>query len=612
MELLRFAALGSVDDGKSTLIGRLLTATGNVPTDQLEAARKATRNPLVLAAGQDLDLALLTDGLHAEREQGITIDVAYRHFTTTQRRFIIADAPGHPRYTRNMATAASTADLALLVVDAQQGLTAQTKRHAFVASLLGVRHLVVCVNKLDALDYAEAPFRAVRDAFSEFAARLNPLDVRFLPVSALVGDNVVEASENLPWYAGPTLLHLLDTIHIASDRNLIDLRLPVQMVVRDAAGGRAICGTVASGVLRPGERVCVLPSGETTRVARLLAPEGDLERAVADQAVAITLEDPLDVGRGDLLVHPNNRPRPRRRLEAMLVWLSETPLVAGSAYDMLHGSRTVRATVAEVRYAIDVETLRRGAGGGLELNGIGRVVIDAHSPVWLDPYQTNRTTGGFVLIHPDTCGTVAAGMLVDRMPAAPSAESEAQGGRVSREEREQRLGQRALTVWLTGLSGAGKTTLADALERRLFQAGRAVARIDGDVLRGGLSKGLGFSDADRAENVRRAAEAAQLLNHAGQIAIVSLISPLAAQRAAAREVIGGDRFLLVHVATNVDTCRERDPKGLYARSAAGELPGLTGVDAPYDEPESPWLRVDTTESVEACVQAILERLTPEL
>ncbi len=601
--LLRFATAGSVDDGKSTLIGRLLYDARGVYEDQVEAVRSAS----VEGA---LDLALLTDGLRAEREQGITIDVAYRFFQSAQRSFIIADTPGHEQYTRNMATGASTAQLVLLLVDASQGLLAQTKRHAFIASLLGIRRVVVAVNKMDLVDFSRDVFENVRAAFKAFAVRLHIAALSFVPVSALHGDNVITKSARTPWYSGPSLLEQLEGAYTEGDRNLIDFRFPVQYVIR-AEQGRCYAGQIASGVIRQGEEITVLPSRRTTKIARIVTYDGDLDEAHAPMSVSLMLEDELDVGRGDLVVRPNNIPHLVTSLESMLVWMDETPLDFGKAYLLRHGTRVVRARVEVLRYATDVQTLSRTYPETLGLNGIGRVLIRLQQPLYVDYYNQNRSQGAFILIDPGSYQTSGAGMILDRKASAPTAGAapahvQPVASAVPAAARAERLGHKPLTVWLTGLSGAGKSTLARALERRLFAAGRLVSRLDGDNVRTGLCRDLGFSPDDRSENIRRVAEVAKLLNDVGGVVLVACISPYTADRDRARATIGAERFFEVHVGASLEICEQRDPKGLYRKARAGEISGLTGLDAPYEAPLSPELRLDTGErDVDDCVEALL-------
>ncbi|RMI30878.1 adenylyl-sulfate kinase [Nocardia stercoris] len=589
--MLRLATAGSVDDGKSTLIGRLLYDSKSLFTDQLDAlARTPSARP---------DLALITDGLRAEREQGITIDVAYRYFATPRRKFIVADTPGHVQYTRNMVTGASTADLALILVDARKGISEQTRRHAFLSALLGVRHLVLCVNKMDLVEWSEQRFEEIRSEFSDFATKLDVGDLTFIPVSALLGDNVVETSANTPWYPGPSLLRHLEEVHIASDRNLIDNRLPVQYVIRPHGDSpRSYAGTVAGGIFAPGDDVVVLPSGRTSRITQIWGPGGTkVEEAFTGMAVALTLDDDIDVGRGHMLARPGNQPRMDRDLDAMVCWFSDTTeLRAGNSYVLRTATQLTTVRVSTLDYRLDVNTLHRQADADhLSLNNIGRLTLHSHQPVMFDAYRDNRATGSFILIDEATDQTVAAGMITGRNPGKPEVAAQVRGERPPRSDvtwhrsavdREGRLSAGA-TVWLTGLSGSGKSTIAVELERLLIEAGRPAYLLDGDNLRHGLTRDLGFSDDDRRENIRRVAEVAALLADAGVVAIVSLISPFREQRRLARQ-LHDDRRLPFHevfVDTPLTECEQRDPKGLYKRARAGEIPQFTGIDSPYERPQ---------------------------
>ncbi|MFC4128225.1 adenylyl-sulfate kinase [Nocardia rhizosphaerae] len=586
--LLRLATAGSVDDGKSTLIGRLLYDSKSLFDDQLAAIERASTE----RGADGADLALVTDGLRAEREQGITIDVAYRYVTTPRRKFVIADTPGHVQYTRNMVTGASTADLALILVDARTGVSEQTRRHAFLATLLGVPHLMVCVNKMDLVDWSQDRFDEIRSEFAAFAAKLTVGDLSFVPVSALLGDNVVDGSAHMPWYPGPPLLRQLEDLHIASDRNLIDARLPIQYVIRAQQGldHRSYAGTVAGGIFKPGDEIVVLPAGHTTRVREIWGPGGTkVDEAFTGMAVSLTLDDEIDVGRGDLLARPGNRPHLGTDLDAMVCWFSETThLRSGAGYLVRTATQLSAAEVTGIDYRLDVNTLHRVEDvETVGLNGIARVRLRSRQPLLFDPYRENRRTGSFILIDPVTDQTVAAGMVTGRDTGTP-AESAAVVWHRSAVTRDDRAHAGA-TVWLTGLSGSGKSTIAVELERQLIAAGRAAYLLDGDNLRHGLNAGLGFSPADRDENVRRVAEVAALFADAGSVAIVSVISPFAAQRARARTT-HADRALPFHevfVDTPLAECERRDPKGLYAKARAGELPGFTGIDAPYERPDRP-------------------------
>ncbi|MBV8221473.1 MAG: bifunctional sulfate adenylyltransferase subunit 1/adenylylsulfate kinase, partial [Solirubrobacterales bacterium] len=569
--MLRLVITGSVDDGKSTLIGRLLYDSKQILTDQLEALRAASerRN-----GEHGLDLSLLTDGLRAEREQGITIDVAYRYFQTPHRKFIIADTPGHERYTRNMVTGASTADLAVILIDARKGVVEQTRRHAFIASLLGIRHLAVCVNKMDLVDYSEARFEQVEQEFREFCARLESTDVTFIPVSAVHGENVVDRSEHMPWYQGPGLLYHLEHVHISSDRNLIDCRFPVQWVIRPGPGAgpdggaagpgsgpgggagsragpsgpdyrgyagpdyRGYAGQIAAGVFRSGDPVVVLPSGEETRIASVDTSDGGVAEACAPMSVTLRLDDDLDISRGDMICRPHNRPTVDRHLEAIVCWMTDDPIVAGGVYAIKHTTRTARAVIEEVRYRIDVNTLHRDASASqLGLNDIGRIRLRTTVPMIFDEYRRNRTTGSFILIDEATNATAGAGMIIEAHMARPDGEQVTWDARhLERGTRWALLGQRGATVWMTGLPAAGKSTIAAALEERIARDGYRAYRLDGDNLRHGLNSDLGFDPGDRAENIRRVSHVASLFADSGTIAIVSAISPYAVDRQLARSV----------------------------------------------------------------------------
>ena len=619
-ELVRFSTAGSVDDGKSTLIGRLLYDSQNVYEDHVRAVTKAASANVAAA----IDFAQLTDGLRAEREQGITIDVAYRYFSTTHRKFIIADTPGHEQYTRNMVTGASTADLAIVLIDARKGVVAQSKRHAFISSLLGIPHVVVCVNKMDLVDFDEAVFDSIVEDFDRFAARLELPDVTFIPISALLGDNVVERSEAMPWYQGPPLLYHLEHVHIASDRNLIDVRFPVQWVIRPPASTladyRAYAGQVAGGVLRPGDDVLVLPSGQRTTIAGIDTLEGPLQEAFPPMSVALRLADDIDVGRGSTIVRPHNQPTVSNSFECLMCWMSEQPLNPGRRYLVKHTTRTVMLGAADVRYRIDVETLHRDeTAQTLGLNDLGRVHLELSSPLVFDSYRRNRLTGSLIVMDEATNETVAAGVILDIEVDEPDTEPKGerspnvrwQGTRMTRPRRWNALGHGGATLWFTGLPGAGKSTIASAVEERLIEAGRPAFLLDGDNLRHGLNGDLGFDDQARTENVRRTAHVARLLAESGTVALVSLVSPYAADREAAAALHAADEldFIEIFVDAPLELCEERDPKGLYARARAGELAGMTGVGAPYEAPSAPDLVLGTLEeTVEREVERVLELL----
>jgi bifunctional enzyme CysN/CysC len=617
-DLVRFLTCGSVDDGKSTLIGRLLHDASMVYEDQLAAAKRDTVR--YGTTGEDIDYALLVDGLEAERQQGITIDVAYRYFTTDRRKFVIADTPGHVQYTRNMATGASNCDVAVILIDARKGVLDQTRRHSFIAALLGIKHLVVAVNKMDLVEYKREVFEEIRAAYVDFAAKLQVSDVQFIPMSALRGENVVRRSAEMPWFLGGPLLDHLENVQVAGDRNLIDFRMAVQNVVRPNADFRGYAGTIASGVVRVGDQVVALPAGRRSRVRSILSAAGETNEAFAGMAVTLTLADEVDVARGDLFAHVHNVPDLKTRHEAMVVWMNETPLAKGRTYLLKHMATTTQARVVELRYRTNVNTLRREDATGLESNEIGRVEIETTRPLATDAYQRSRPLGAFILIDRLTNATVGAGMMVDRTTAevglarrrsSSDAASNIHPRRnlVASDERAKRLGQRPFTLWFTGLPRSGKTSIAFALERELFDRGRLVRVLDGEALRSGISGDLGFSADDRWENQRRAAEIARLDNDLGLIAVVALVSPTIADREQARRIVGAERFFEVHCDAPLEVCEARDEDGLYARARRGEIPHVTGVDAPYEPPPAPMLRLDTAgRGIEESVTAVLAEL----
>jgi bifunctional enzyme CysN/CysC len=603
-DLLRLVTAGSVDDGKSTLIGRLLYESKGIYEDQLSSVVEASAR--VGSTGGDLDLALVTDGLRAEREQGITIDVAYRYFSTPRRKFIIADTPGHEQYTRNMATGASTASLVIILIDAQNGVVTQSKRHAFIASLLGIPHVVVAINKMDLVDYSQEAYEAICSEFTEFAAKLEIHDLTFIPVSALKGDNVVDTSEAMSWYKGGSLLNHLETVHIASDRNLIDLRFPVQYVLRPDRTFRGYLGTVASGTIKQGDEVMILPTGMRSRIKTVFGPDGDLNEAFPPLAVGVTLEDDIDVSRGDTIVHVNNVPRVDRDLDAMIVWMSEDPMQPGKQYLIKHSTRMTPGQISNLRFRVDVNTLHRSQADSLGLNEIGRCVVSLTRPIAYDPYTRNRETGSFIVIDRLTNSTVGAGMVLDRDPNKLSVSPEKQvrthkSGHVSRhasgiseELRTERMGHKPATIWLTGLPRSGKSTIAYELERKLFEAGSNCFVLDGENARLGFSKDLGFSADDRSENLRRAAEVARVLNEAGIICICAFVSPYQTSRDQTREILSPERYMEVYLSAPADACRQRDAK-LYEMADSGEISEFSGVTAPYEKPHAPDLTLPTHE-----------------
>ncbi|AMV39797.1 sulfate adenylyltransferase subunit CysN [Planctomyces sp. SH-PL62] len=614
-ELLRFLTCGSVDDGKSTVIGRLLHDTKTIYEDQLAAVKRDSEKVGTTGAGE-VDLALLTDGLKAEREQGITIDVAYRYFSTDRRKFIIADTPGHEQYTRNMATGASTCQLAIILIDARHGVMTQTRRHSFIVSLLGIRHVVVAVNKMDLVDYSRDVFERIKDDYTGFVAKLELRDITFIPMSALKGDNIVAKSDAMPWYAGPPLLDHLETVHIASDRNMTDMRFPVQYVIRPNLDFRGFAGTVASGIVRKGDEVVVLPSGTRTRVKSIVTYDGELEEAFAPQAVTVTLADEVDVSRGDMLVRPDSQPHLTSEIEAMVVWMTEQPLVPGRSYTLKHTTRQVSAEVSAFRYGVDVNTLEHREITRLGLNEVGHVQLSLTRALACDPYSINHATGAFILIDRLTNDTVGAGMILEaggsRPPgdvwaSEPAARLKQRGSLVEPAEREQRYHQVPVTVLLVGLTGSGKSRIAFGLERRLWDEGRAVTVLYGQNMRQGLNRDLGFTADDRSENLRRSAEVAKLLNDAGIITIAAFVAPHEAVRERTKQLIGRDRILEVYCTAPMEVLRDRDQSGAYRMADEGKIAQMPGVTAAFEEPKSPDLVLQTDQiNVDECVDRIIE------
>ena len=620
-QLLRFITCGSVDDGKSTLIGRLLFDSKMLYEDEL--AKIEADSKTQGAVGGEFDPALATDGLKEEREQGITIDVAYRYFSTAKRKFIIADTPGHEQYTRNMATGASSADLAVILIDARHGVMTQTKRHSFIVSLLGIRHVIIAINKMDLVDFDESTYDKICADYSAFSRRLDLPDLHFIPLSALNGDNVVDRSENMPWYSGGTLMDRLENVYIGSDRNLQDFRMPVQWVNRPNLDFRGFCGTIASGIIRKGDEVMVMPSKKTTHVKDIVTHDGDLDEAYAPLAVTLTFEDEVDASRGDMIVKTGNVPVTSDTVEAMLVWMSEEPMVPGKTYMVKHSSQLITGSIESLRYRIDVNTLHSSPSPQLNLNEIGRCRLSLNGAICFDPYKSNRSTGALILIDRITNATVAAAMILDRSAGGKrlaaweeeiAVEEDAKQpgvlNEVTAEEREARYGQKPVTVLLTGLTSSGKTTIAQVVERKLFDNGRAVTVLDGQQVRRGLSKDLGYSFEERSENLRRSAHLANILNDAGIICIAAFVAPNATVRDKVAGVVGTERFLTVHVDAPIELCRERDTRGQYAEAEAGKLTELTGDAAPYEVPESPDLVLKTGEqSIDECATAVIELLT---
>ncbi|HYE48975.1 MAG TPA: sulfate adenylyltransferase subunit CysN [Azospirillaceae bacterium] len=587
-DLLRFITCGSVDDGKSTLIGRLLYDCKLLFDDQLAGLERDSRRFGTTGAGT-LDLALLVDGLAAEREQGITIDVAYRFFDTERRKFIVADTPGHEQYTRNMATGASTAQLALLLVDARKGLLTQTRRHAYIVSLLGIRRVLLAVNKMDLAGWDRGTFERIAAEFGAFAERIGIREVAAVPVSALTGDNVTRPGAGSPWYEGPTLLDYLETVPVEAEEAGGPFRLPVQWVARPDQDFRGFAGTVAGGTVRVGDPVAVLPGGQSSRVARIVTMDGDLDAAGPGRAVTLVLADEVDVSRGDVIAAAAARPETADQFAAHLVWMDAEPLLPGRPYLMRIGTATVGARVTELKHAVNVNTLEHVAAKQLDLNGVAACNLALDRPVPFQPYAESRALGGFILIDRQTNATVACGMIDFALRRAANIHRHA--GRVGKAQRAAAKGQRPCVLWFTGLSGAGKSTVADLVEQELHRLGRHTMSLDGDNLRHGLNRDLGFTAADRVENVRRVAEVAKLMVDAGLIVLVSLISPFRAERRMVRDLLGEGEFVEIFVDTPLDLCERRDPKGLYAKARRGELPNFTGIGSPYEPPEDPELHL---------------------
>ncbi|TRW14008.1 sulfate adenylyltransferase subunit CysN [Glacieibacterium frigidum] len=603
--LLRFITCGSVDDGKSTLIGRLLYDSRAVFADQLDALAVDSRAHGT--QGQALDFALLVDGLAAEREQGITIDVAYRFFATDKRKFIVADTPGHEQYTRNMVTAASTADLAVVLVDARAGVLVQTRRHSWLAHLLGVRHVVLAVNKIDLVDFDRARFDEIVADYSAFASQIGIGAVTAIPISGLGGDNITTASPRTPWYAGPTLIEHLETVAVDDADAGKPFRMSVQLVSRPTSDFRGFAGLIDAGTVRPGDAVRVLPSGRTTTVARIVTMDGDLAEAQAGQSVTLTLADEVDCSRGCVIAAAASPPKTAAQFEATLVWMAETPLLPGRGYDLKLGTQVATATVQAPKYQVNVNTGEQLAAKTLDMNAIGVATLALDRPLIFEPYAASRTLGGFILIDRETRATVAAGMLNFALRRAQNVHWQAAD--IDRTSHARLKGQRPAVLWFTGLSGAGKSTIANAVETRLHGLGRHSFLLDGDNVRHGLNRDLGFTDADRVENIRRVGEVAKLMTDAGLIVITAFISPFRAERDMVRGMMAEGEFIEIHVDTPLAEAERRDVKGLYAKARAGKLANFTGIDSPYEAPEAPELRIDTTAlDVDAAADLVVEYL----
>ncbi|WP_338425765.1 sulfate adenylyltransferase subunit CysN [Sphingopyxis kveilinensis] len=604
--LLRFITCGSVDDGKSTLIGRLLYDSKMIFEDQLAALEADSKR--VGTQGQEIDFALLVDGLAAEREQGITIDVAYRFFTTEKRKFIVADTPGHEQYTRNMVTGASTADLAVILIDARKGVLTQTRRHSFLAHLIGIKHIVLAVNKMDLVGYDKTVFERILLSYRAFASEIGITDFTAIPISGFKGDNITALSANMPWYKGPALIEHLEGVEVGAQRDVnSDFRFPVQWVNRPNLDFRGFSGQIAGGSVKPGDAVRVLPSGKTTTVERIVTLDGDLPEAVAGQSVTLTLSDEIDCSRGDVIAAADNPPEAADRFEATLVWMADEAMIPGRAYWLKLATQSVSATVQAPKYEINVNTLDHLAAKTLELNGIGVVEISTDKPIVFEAYADNHTLGGFILIDKLTNATVAAGMLHFSLRRAQNVHWQASD--IDRDMRANLKNQRPALLWFTGLSGSGKSTIANLVEKKLHRMNRHSFLLDGDNVRHGLNKDLGFTEADRIENIRRVGEVAKLMTDAGLIVITAFISPFRAEREMVRAMLPEGEFVEVFIDTPLEEAERRDVKGLYKKARSGQLKNFTGIDSPYEAPENPEIRIDTTAmSPEAAADLIVDRL----
>ncbi|MCH9047912.1 MAG: sulfate adenylyltransferase subunit CysN [Proteobacteria bacterium] len=613
-ELLKLLTCGSVDDGKSTLIGRLLHDSKLIYEDQLEAI-KADSIKSGTTEGE-FDLSLLVDGLQAEREQGITIDVAYRYFSTAKRKFIIADTPGHEQYTRNMATGASTCDLAIILIDARHGILTQTRRHSFITSLLGIKHVIVAINKMDLVDFDKDVYDRIQQDYLDFSQILEQTDCRFIPISALHGDNVVNISDKTPWYSGDALMTILENIEIAADHNYVDMRFPVQYVNRPNLNFRGYCGTLASGVVHKGDIVTALPSGKTSKIKSIVTYDEELEQAFTPMAITLTLEDEIDISRGDMLVHTDNMPSVQDKFEATVVWMTDKPMLPGTQYDFKHTNKNVSGHISTLKYKIDMNTLKEELSPSLQLNEIGRCEIYLDQPICFDSYKMNRSTGAFIIVDRLSNVTIGAGMIVDAQKDDQKEETTRAAyqhrdsvSHVTREERAARYGQKPVTVLFIGLSGSGKTTLAHALERRLFDMGRVSTVLDGKTMRLGISKDLAHDKEGRVENLRRSVYIAKHLNDSGLICCGAFVAPDQESREHALETIGKDNCFIVYLNPPLEICKQRDPSGLYAAEENVETGTLPGVSFPYKAPENADLVLATDQhSIDACTEKVIEML----
>ena len=588
--LLRFITCGSVDDGKSTLIGRLLYDSKLLFEDQLESLEAESKK--FGTQGEAIDFALLVDGLAAEREQGITIDVAYRYFTTDKRKFIVADTPGHEQYTRNMVTGASTADVAIVMVDARRGILTQTRRHSFLVSLIGIRKIVVAINKMDLVQYNEAKFLAIKEEYIGFAKKIGITEITFIPMSALAGDNITERSSNMPWFLGSTLMGFLETVEIDDDRmQKSPFRMPVQWVNRPNLDFRGFSGQIASGTVSPGDKIRTLPSGKQSTIAKIVTYNGELETAVAGQSVTLVLEDEIDISRGDLLCAANEPAAISKQFETTIIWMNEQALLSGRTYTLQIGTKSLAATITNVKHQVNVNTLEKTAAKQLNQNDIGHCNINLDQNIAFDAYTDNRETGSFILIDKMTNNTVGAGLI--NFALRRSQNITIQAVDIDKAARAALKKQKPAVIWLTGLSGSGKSTIANIVEKKLHALGHHTYLLDGDNVRHGLNKDLGFTEQDRVENIRRVTEVAKLMLDAGLIVITAFISPFAAERLMARELIGADQFTEVYVNTPLSIAEDRDVKGLYKKARRGQLKNFTGIDSPYEEPENPECVIDT-------------------
>ena len=604
--LLRFITCGSVDDGKSTLIGRLLYDSKMIFEDQLAALEADSKR--VGTQGQEIDFALLVDGLAAEREQGITIDVAYRFFTTEKRKFIVADTPGHEQYTRNMVTGASTADLAVILIDARKGVLTQTRRHSFLAHLIGIKHIVLAVNKMDLVGYDKTVFERILLSYRAFASEIGITNFTAIPISGFKGDNIAALSDNMPWFKGPALIEHLEGVEVAAQREVdSNFRLPVQWVNRPNLDFRGFSGQIASGAVKPGDAVRILPSGKMTTIDRIVTLDGDLDEAVAGQSVTLTLSDEVDCSRGDVIAAADAPPEAADQFEATLVWMADEAMIAGRAYWLKLATQTVSATIQQPKYEINVNTLDHLAAKTLELNGIGVVELSTDKPIVFEAYADNRTLGGFILIDKLTNATVAAGMLHFSLRRAQNVHWQASD--VDRDMRANLKNQRPALLWFTGLSGSGKSTIANLVEKKLHRMNRHSFLLDGDNVRHGLNRDLGFTEADRIENIRRVGEVAKLMTDAGLIVITAFISPFRVERDMVRSMLPEGEFIEVFIDTPLAEAERRDVKGLYKKARAGQLKNFTGIDSPYEAPQTPEIRIDTTAmSPEEAADLIIDRL----